>query len=294
MSYGYDYETKDRFLSDIKAKLFPQLTELDSKRKRVCWIYNYFCTFGGIALFLIGWSCGFFGITDDFVVLCFIGVPITMFGMIKSNLFLSKLKEQFFNDVLKCYGNIKKEENPIASQGLISGSSLFPRGNYNEHDSFSGELNHQPFSFAEISIVQGSGKHRTTVYKGVVIKVPLNNVKGRTIITSHKCKGYLTEYPSVKGMSSSDIIYTNSNEEACTLITPEFVEKYNAVKSNLNTEDVRIAFLNNYLLVTYPKKGNLFETFDISKSLTDTGMYEKFYDDMSQIYKVIEILDLNK
>ena len=294
MSYGYDYETKERFLSDIKAGLFPKLTELDGKRKRVCWIYNYFCTFGGIGLFLLGFGCGFLRIADELIVLCFIGMPIAIFGMIKSVLFLEKLEKQFLNDVLKHYGNVKKEENHIASQGLISGSSLFPRGNYNEYDSFSGELNHQPFSFAEISIVQGSGKNSTTVYKGVIIKVPLNNLSGHTIITSQNYNGKLKKYPPVIGMDSFDSIYTNSDVDAYTLITPEFVQKYNEVKAFLNNDNVRLAFLNHYLLVTYPKDGNLFETFDISKSLTDTGMYEKFYDDMSQIYKVIEILDLNK
>lgn len=296
MSYGYDYETKERFLSDIKAGLFPKLTELDSKRKRVCWIYNYFCTFGGIGLVLLGFgsSC-FLGIADELIVLGFIGMPIAIFGMIKSDLFLGKLKEQFSNDVLKHYGNVKKEENPIATEELIDDCAILPWGKYSEHDSFTGELNRQPFSFAEITISKSSGKSSHTVFSGVLIKIPFNNVNGHTIITSQKheeAEEKLKLYPPVEGLS--DIIYTNSDMEAYTLITPKFVEKYNAIKAYLNTEDMRIAFFNNCLFLTYPKEGNLFETFDLKKSLTDIGMYEKFYDDMSQIYKIVEILDIKR
>ena len=309
MSYGYDYETKERFLSDIKKHFFPILTKTELKRKQSYLIYMFVFPAITLCMIILSICIHFFQINtsilnyEQLMFACILGgISFLAFSYIKLLNSTIVLSTSEVNELLKYYGSIQKEERNLLSETGINPPALFPVGKYEEYNCFSGVFKNITFSFENIHVsitryINRNGKiskEQKTVFSGVLIKIPLSDIIGQTIITSQYYDGELGMIPHINGMSQEDVVYTDSKEEALSIITPDFIGKYNTIKEFLNSKDVRIAFADNCMILTYQTYTNLSLYFSLSESLISTENYESFYDQIIQIYKIIEILDIQQ
>lgn len=223
------------------------------------------------------------------------------YNLLTKQLVVSKLFKQHFD-------NVVYEPEKGFEEDYIDSLELVDNGNeYESNDLLSGTYKGINFEQADVDIVQvtsnGKTTTRTTLFEGRWIIVDfIKNFNGYHQVRSNgsffknskprslffeKHKTNKVKFESNK-FNEQFSCFSNNNQEAYYLITPNMMEKMSEFTDYVNCE-VNFGFINNQLHVAIDNRVNAFEVNgkDINESFIRQIEYE-----MELIKKVIDELDL--
>lgn len=191
---------KQNFYRIYNSKILPILTEFEGKRKKnlsliigipliltilVSVIYVYFfAPYADISFIL-------FFLFLFYALVCIVGLLGGYFIISINSHFIKNLKVSCMPKIVAAFGNMKwYNQYRLISEKVLSTSQLFAKFNQRtSYDAFKGAYKGVDFEIEEVRLLDesGSGRDKTTidVFRGVIIKVPVNKtVKGTTIVAT--------------------------------------------------------------------------------------------------------------
>lgn len=252
---------------------------------------------------------------DDDLYTLLISVAFIIIFLIYSwayGFFASKYRLDYKNKILPAivnfYSSCSYTEDGKILGPVLSDSNLFEK--FTDHiseDYISGWYKNKKFAFSEVKLIKGSGKNRTTIFKGVLIFVEMNKkFQGKTLVRADKgsrvnnwmsygwSKNERVELEDPKFEKLFEV-YSTNQVEARYLLTPAFMERLLGLEkayTGKKSGRVRASFFANSVLIAIPRSGNLFEPRSIRESAVSTEDIRKFLGEMNEVFGVVDILRL--
>ena len=189
-------EYRQNFYNIYHSKIVPIFSEFEKERReRLTWlvilllvVVIILCTIASIIF-----SCLF---TEHFIAFVFclwfvvVGLVASYYIITSTNSgFVKKLKASCMQKVTKSFGNMNwYDQYKLIPDSNLHMSQIFAKFNERtSYDAFKGAYKGVDFEIEEVRLLDesGSGRNKTTidVFRGVIIKVPVNKtVKGTTIV----------------------------------------------------------------------------------------------------------------
>ena len=237
---------------------------------------------------------------DEYQLFMFIAAIPTAYIYVKIRCYVKKKKNNILPMCFTYLGDLEVGQN-IISSNFIKDSLLFKDFNppYVDEE-FSGRFTDTTFSLSEEKLTVGHGKNKDTLFNGIFIAIRMHKpIHGHTVIFN--CSFF--KKPSVSPLEKVEIedpefmkknyIYSTDQIEARYILTPAFIERLKSLKMAFNTDRIDMAFFNEYALLAIHCPHNLFETFTINKPVTDTQIFDVFYDEMHALKNLIETLKMD-
>jgi len=289
---------KKNFISMVEKKIISELLPYELSRKkllrfeRLMWCVS-------ILIFILLYLISREKIDDIGTILLISALPV-LYAYRKIHLFVKNKKDNIIPKCFSFLGDLKVGQNVISSS-FIKKSMLFDDFNVPEIDEeFSGCFANTTFSLSEEEITKGSGKHKKWVFNGIFIAIRMHKpIHGHTAIFNCSLfdKPFILKLEKVEiedpEFMKENYIYSSDQIEARFILTPIFIERLKALKMAFNSERVDIAFFDDYALLALHCSKNLFETFTIRRPVTDTRIFDKFYDEMLSLKNLIESLKMD-
>ncbi len=89
------------------------------------------------------------------------------------------------------------------------------------------------------------------------------------------------------------IVHTNDNVEARYLITTAFIERYMKLQKVFKTKNMKCSFFDRKIMIAIPTRKDFFELCSLFVPVNSKIYIGRFYDEIAEILKVIDILKLN-
>lgn len=188
---------KQNFYRIYNSKILPILTEFEGERNKnlssiigipliltflVSFIYVYFFAPYADISFILFFS---------YALVCIVGLLGGYFIISINSNFIKNLKISCMPKIVAAFGNMKwYNQYKLISEKVLSTSQIFAKFNKRtSYDAFKGAYKGVDFEIEEVRLLDesGSGRDKTTidVFRGVIIKVPVNKtVKGTTIVAT--------------------------------------------------------------------------------------------------------------
>lgn len=231
----------------------------------------------------------------------FIGLAYGVWHWMKKS-FEGKIKEQIMPIVCSCFNNLKWK-NDFYGDGYLLKTSGVVSNFTEEHydDIFYGSHNDVNIEIVESKFTIGSGKNRSTVFKGVIVKLDMNkSFASHTIITPDSLF-HRSPLSGLRHTTLEDVafekkfdVFTNDEVDARYLITPSFMQRLKAMKTAFQADSVQCAFYNKSLLVALSTDKDLFSICSLVKPIDDAKQYFQMYEEIISIIKLIDHFKLNK
>jgi hypothetical protein len=299
------------FHNKYETKIVPKIKHLDNKRK----LRLFFAVLGSSVLFLLGvWLilCTKFDLDIS-------ADPDATSSLVKMALFLFFVSFLYWSIIKKGFeNNIKKRVMPIVcscfddlrwsngdynlNEKIFAHSYLIPDFSSSSYDDiFNGKYKDVKFEVIESEFIRGFGKNRTTVFKGVIIKLDMNKrFTGHTVIKPvsllHLSPGKElrhTVLEDVKFEKKFDV-FTDDEVDARYLITPSFMERLYNMKVAFSADNVSCSFYGNILLLALHSNKDLFSLCSLLKPIDDSKQYFKMYEEIVSIIKLIDHFKLDQ
>ena len=90
------------------------------------------------------------------------------------------------------------------------------------------------------------------------------------------------------------VVSSEDQVEARYLVTPSFIERFQALEKVYCAKNIRCAFHDNKILFAIATNKDLFEFGSLFHSLTDTKQIENFYNEMKVIFDIMELFKLDE
>ena len=216
--------------------------------------------------------------------------------------FENSIKEKIMPTVCGCFGNLKWFQGLYSGSHVFSSSFVIPNfESVNYDDVFKGSYNDVNIDIVESEYIHGSGKYRSIVFDGVIIKLDMN--KPFTSHTLIKPNGLIHISPSskLKHTELEDVefnkqfdVYTNDEVDARYLITPSFMERLKDMEIAFKADSVSCVFYRKYLIIALSTKKDLFSICSLIKPIDDEQQYFQMYEEIVSIIKLIDHFKLNQ
>ena len=89
-------------------------------------------------------------------------------------------------------------------------------------------------------------------------------------------------------------VYSSDQVEARYLVTPLFMEKFYNLKTVFEAKNIRCSFFDDNLMIAIDTKRDLFELGNLFKPVRDIKTIERFYDEITTIFDLIDYFKLNE
>ena len=89
-------------------------------------------------------------------------------------------------------------------------------------------------------------------------------------------------------------VYSSNQVEARYLVSPLFMEKFYNLKTVFGAKNIRCSFFDNNLMIAIETNKDLFEIGSLFKPVKDIESIERFYDEITTIYDLIDYFKLNE
>ena len=300
-------EMRRNFYEKYQKNIVPVVKGFDKERK----VKLTFAIIASTILSIIGCFCllGLLVAEGDGDViegalkgaLFFFGLAWGVWYLIKKN-FESKIKNKIMPIICSCFENLTWSEEFYGNGELFKESGVvrhFTREIYD--DIFCGSHRDVNMEIVEAEFEVGSGKNRSTVFKGVVIKLDMNkNFTSHTVITPDS---FFRNSP-ISGLRHTTLedvqfekkfdVYTNDEVDARYLITPTFMERLMGMKTAFKASKIRCAFYGQYLLVGLSTNKDLFSLCSLVTPMDDAQQYFQMYEEIVSIVKLIDHFRLDQ
>lgn len=219
--------------------------------------------------------------------------------------FNSNFKAKIIPKILEFFGDFKYQGGTGISVDIINQSQLLDHftSSYFE-DTITGKYREKSLQFSETTLIQGSGKHSTTIFEGKMILLELNrSVSGKIVIKRDASKGLwegLTgKSHGLKKMPIQDPefekifeVYAEDGNEAQSVVTPEFTSKLLQMNETYKSSSIRCSFFENKIVLALSSDSseNLFEPSAMQGTM-ESSMMDDIHKFLKQFQGILEILD---
>ena len=194
-------------------------------------------------------------------------------------------------------------EDVITSQKFINErnikkSLLFQSFNqFKKKASFSGILSNTTFSILECILLKKGGRYRLKRFQGVIISFPIDKkIKKHTLLLKKSMFRFRFGLEQIVleciEANNKYKIYSESQQEARYLLSPVFLEKLTKIKKIFRCSYVDISFFDGKMMLAFHTRKNLFESYHLFQNALDIRLYERFYDEVDSIRKLINFLNI--
>ena len=176
-------------------------------------------------------------------------------------------------------------------------------------DYVSGKIGNTAFEFSDIKLTVEGGDSTTTVFQGLFFSIDFNkNFNGRTfVLTDYAERAFgligqeLQSIISLRGelirLESEEfeeqfVVYSDDQIEARYILSPSFMEKILELKNTTNNL-IEMSFVKNKLYIALSKGKGSFEP-KLHESIVDFNDIQTYYDDLTLVLDLVEILNLNR
>ena len=237
------------------------------------------------------------------------------------HLYKASIKQEIFPHVFSFFGS---DYHYDAEASGISVAELKPSGiipSYNTNgdsneDLVRGSYQGVSLELFESSLVRGSGKNRTTVFRGLFISLGMNkHFGGHTIVK--RDRGKLGNFFADKSTKLENVkledprfeeqfeVYSSDQVEARYLLTPAFMERLmhleDIISGGKKRDDakkrkkgIQVAFYDDRLLLMIPSGKHRFEVRNIDEPVTFYDDINTIMKEMADIFGIIEHLKLQE
>ncbi len=296
---------KMNFYEKYHKVLVPAISGMESERKSSL----FWAIFWSVLLILLG--IGYFYLMIKFKIdgkhsadpgVYLIGFGFGMYYLFKKN-FESKIKNRIMDTVCSCFGNFSwtSSYSQIAAQRFVD-VGLFPSfTGFDPDDVFLGTYKDVSIDIVEAEYERGSGKNRTTVFKGLCIKLDMNkNFKGHTLLMEDKLM-HKSPLPGLRHTELEDVnfekkydVFTDDEVEARYILTPTLMEKLTNIKMAFKCKSIRCAFKEEKLYIAMKTSKDLFSLGSLRKPVTDTKQFATLCQQFISVLSLIDYLKLDK
>ena len=293
------------FSKKFYTSMAPRIQQYEDERVftlLICLILFVFFVACAVWIFYTGFKYNG-GLSEGKVKLALLFI-FTAFGIywIKKKNFENKVKTRIMPYVCKCFGNLKWQCFYPESTPLIKSSMIINNYDGLDYDDvFSGQFKDVNFEIMEMEFTKGSGKNRTTIFDGVIVKLDMNkDFIGHTIIRPDTLL-HLNPSKKLKHTELEDIqfekkfdVFTDDEVEARYLITPSFMERLNEMKVAFTADKVSCAFYKKYLFIALHTSEDLFSICSLFKRVDDPKQFFTMFEEILSIIKLIDHFKLNQ
>ena len=236
---------------------------------------------GGISLIILGYA---------------------VYSIIKKN-FENKIKERIMDSVTQCFGNEMTWSQHYLDHDIFEDAGVISYyDSVDDDDVFCGKYHDVDISVVESEYERGSGKNRTTIFKGVIIKLKMyKTFRSHTMV----CTDTLFHSSPIKGLNRTELedvefekkydVFTNDPIDARVILTPVFMEKIKNIKMAFKCEKIKCVFYLNNLIIAMPTgTKDLFSIGSLVKPVADPKQFEELLNQFVSILALIDHLELNK
>ncbi len=294
-------QTKEEFLDFVRQNIFPELEKEENNRKKKIYIWKWGMYLLSTIIVVSLW--GKFSDKSDILFPAIL--PIIIGGMVLMT-YKNKIKKKFYKNILDKLEFIpdKKITNNIIDK--LEKNYLLPNHNIRQHDdSFSKKIEDVTLSVLDTELIlrTGSGKRRSsrTVFKGLIIMFQLDeDYPADTVLYGKK----YTLFNSVpkdnwKRVTLEDpdfnkqyYVYSEDQIAVRRLLKPAFMECLKEIETVYRTP-ANILFEKNNIILTLNTRRDMFEFIDITKKMAREEPFIEFYDQISALIKLKNILRLD-
>ena len=303
-------QMRNEFTERFYKQIVPKIQNHEKERKTtlirtIC--FSILMILAGILITIMNISLRYKGYVENFdenlgKIACafFIGAFL-IFPFFKKK-FENNIKEKIMPIVCMCFSNLKWSPNLYGSSSMFKNSFLINDYDYSDNDDiFRGQFKDVNFDIIESEFTKDSGKNKTTVFDGVIIKLDMNkNFTGHTVIKPNSLM-HITPSKALRHTELEDIqfekkfdVFTDDEVEARYLITPSFMERLNEMKVAFTADKVSCAFYEKYLFVALSTKKDLFSICSLFKKIDDPKQFFTMFEEILSIIKLIDHFKLNQ
>lgn len=216
--------------------------------------------------------------------------------------FENKVKKQIMPIVCGCFGDMQWSCDQYEGGEVFSASGAVPSFTSEQYDDiFWGTFKDVNIEIVEPKYTVGSGKHRRTVFDGVIVKLAMNKnftshtvIKPNSLIKMSPLKALRhTELEDVEFNKKFDV-YTNDEIDARYLITPSFMERLKNIKTAFKASSVSCAFYGDLLIIALPTNKDIFSICSLIKKVDDSKQFFQMYEEIISIVKLIDYFKLDQ
>jgi len=161
------------------------------------------------------------------------------------------------------------------------------------------------FALVEAELESGSGRNRSTVFEGLLLRISLPRRVSQPITIARDRSGWGSLGSSIfgwfipgdpvtvphAGFEAEYDVYSKDATAALAIITPEFVRNFLALPEVLKSDKILAAFVDDMFLVSVAGTPPFLDDFSASKPVTELrGAFEKIVDETQVIHRVIDQL----
>lgn len=231
-----------------------------------------------------------------------IGFGIAAYWMIKKG-FENKIKEKIMRPLCSCFGNMTWSQfySFVDADRFVEAGLFRQYSSYDVDDAFVGTYKDCNIDIVEAEFTAGSGKNRSTVFNGLLIKLDMNKkFKGHTLLMEDKLfhKSPLshlrhTELEDVVFEKKYDV-FTDDEVEARYILTPKLMDKLAKIKMAFRSKSIRCAFLDGQFLIAMENHflQDLFSLGSLTKPVSDPKQFTRLCRQFCSVLALIDHFEL--
>lgn len=298
---------RKNFYNKYQSYLVPVLSKFEAERKRslifAIILTTILCLLGAFILY-VGFTSG--DSTSSSKGTVKLGILVFCLGcgmyyMFKKG-FEAKIKGLIMGEVCKCFGNIRWYESYQGNHRLFSESGVIPAyTDVTDDDVFLGTYKDVNILIAESEYERGSGKNRSTVFKGVIIKLDMNKAFSSHTVVCSDTLMHKSPVPNLKRTELEDVefekkydVFTNDPIDARYVLTPAFMEKIKNIEVAFSCNKIKYAFYQNDLIIAMTTGTDLFSIGSLIRPVADAKQFTDLLNQFISILALIDLLKLNE
>lgn len=300
-------QMRKEFYKKYTDVIVPKVMEHEKTRKKKLILAIFLSSISFIAgcflLYIIITHGGFTKKNEGIIQLSIILYMFSYFSWYFSKKdFENKIKEKIMPTVCSCFGDMKWSEGSYSGGELFARAGIVPEFSHSEYDDiFKGSYKDVHIEIVEPEYEVGSGKHRRTVFNGIIVKLDMNkSFAGHTVIKpnglihlSPLSQLHFTELEDPEFNKKFDV-YTNNEVDARYLITPSFMERLKNMETAFLASSVSCAFYRKFLIVALKTNKDIFSICSLIKPIDDREQYFRMYEEIVSIIKLIDHFKLSQ
>lgn len=300
-------QMRREFYEKYQKKIVPRVKMFDNNRK----IQLFWAVVSSSLLSILGCLCIFsifyYHLSGDSlegalksVAFFFSAAWLAWFTIKKS--FEKNIKSKIMPTVCSCFDDLTWNEGEYYGDNIFIDSCAVPEFTSSTYDDiFNGSYKNVSMDIVEAEYTRGSGKNKTTVFNGVIIKLAMNKTfKGHTVITPDRLFRLAPAWNLIHTTLEDPVfekkfdVYTDDEVEARYLITPSFMERINNIKMAFKADSIRSVFYQGYLILALSTNKDLFSICSLIKPIDDGQQYFQMYEEIISIIKLIDHFKLDQ
>ncbi len=214
--------------------------------------------------------------------------------------FENEIKSKIFPLICQNIGNIQQSDEFGAHILQYREANLVPAfDNENLYVSYIGDYNDFAYDIVKcelkLEVKLNKKSDNESVFTGNIIRINLNNYFAGNTVYKTKPANITQTFGELKYTNINQVysennydVFTDNETEARSLITPEFCELINNIKTAFGAKNASAAFYKDFLFIALDSSPEIFAKPSLKHSLKDYQQYKNAYDKFLSVMKLID------